>query len=193
MLVIADASPINALIRISLIELLPSLYGQVIIPSEVASELSDPRAPSEIGLFIRASPAWLLIRAPQTLLAFAGLDAGESAANSLAQESHADLLLIDERRGRRVARQMHLQIVGTIGVLELASIRGLVDLREAMQRIRQIDFSVSDEIIDAAFKAGKDWPISDHRVYVSITTGKLSEQGIAIYYVDQFTGIMINA
>jgi predicted nucleic acid-binding protein len=152
MLVVSDASPLNVLVRTSLVGVLPALYKEVTIPSAVASEMSDPRAPSVIRAFIGVPPAWLVIRTPSKLLPLPGLDPGERAAISLARELPADLLLIDEKRGRRAAQDLHLPFVGTIGMLESAAARNLIDLTDALARIRQTDFSVSDEIIKLALE-----------------------------------------
>ena len=56
-----------------------------------------------------------------------GLDEGESAAIALAEFLHADLLLIDERAGFRAAKKRGLCVTGTLGVLDLAAKRGLID------------------------------------------------------------------
>jgi predicted nucleic acid-binding protein len=152
MLVISDASPLNVLIRTSLVGLLATLYEEVLIPGAVAEELSDPRAPLPVREFVRTPPPWLLVRTPSLLLPLPGLGPGERAAISLARELAADLLLIDEKRGRRAARDLYLPIVGTIGLLELAAARNLVRLPDALARIRQTDFSVSDEIISLALQ-----------------------------------------
>jgi predicted nucleic acid-binding protein len=156
MLVVSDASPLNVLIRTSLIGILPALYRKIIVPSAVGSEMSHPAAPQSVRDFIGAPPAWV------KLLVLAGLDAGERAAISLATEISADLLLIDEKRGRRAARDLHLRMIGTIGMLELAALRGLIDLEESLKNIRATDFSVSDEIIHAALARNANRRQSDH-------------------------------
>jgi predicted nucleic acid-binding protein len=152
MLVVSDASPLNVLIRISLVELLPVLYERVMIPQAVASEMGDPAAPQAVREFIRTSPAWLDIREPDTLLSIIGLDRGEQAAISLACQNQSDLLLIDEKRGRRAARELNLRIIGTIGIREAAAVRNLIQLPDAVQRIRETDFFISDEILEKALE-----------------------------------------
>ena len=67
MLVVADATPLHALIRLGLSELLATLYGQVVIPPAVASELSHARAPTEVRDWIKNPPTWLSIRRPASV------------------------------------------------------------------------------------------------------------------------------
>jgi len=121
MIVIADTGPVNYLILIGEIDLLPALYGRIVVPPAVCQELKMPRAPEAVRLWIAMPPAWIETRAPaqgpDAELAKAGLDAGESEAILLAQELGADQLIIDELRGRREAERRHLRFTGTVGVL----------------------------------------------------------------------------
>lgn len=103
MLVVADSSPINALVCINRIEVLPGLFEVVVIPTEVASELSRPRTPPQVKEFIASPPSWLIIREPNRIELIAKLDAGEQAAISLASELRTDFLLIDSSMSRRDA------------------------------------------------------------------------------------------
>ncbi|MGA2743042.1 MAG: hypothetical protein ABSG65_37110 [Bryobacteraceae bacterium] len=86
-LVIADTGPINYLVLIGNIDLLPVLFERVILPSAVASELSDPDAPPLVREWIADPPAWLDIHgAPIRQFdeaALEGLDEGETAAIAL--------------------------------------------------------------------------------------------------------------
>ena len=126
MLVVADSSPLIALINIGHIDILPQLFGTVIIPPAVGGELRDERRASAIRSFIGSSPAWLIERTPKTIESFPLLDAGEVAAINLALEIKADLLLIDESLGRRTAAARGIPIAGTIGIIERAAEQNLL-------------------------------------------------------------------
>ena len=148
MLVVADASPLVALINMEEIDVLPILFEHVVIPPEVAAELRSPGRPRAVGEFMSHRPDWLTERAPVGTEPIPGLHPGEAAAISLARELGADLLLIDESRGRRAARERRLAFTGTVGVLELAAERGLLDLPQAFARLKGTDFWISHELLD---------------------------------------------
>ena len=158
MLVIADASPVIVLVNTGYVEVLPRLFGRVIVPPEVMDELGRPNRPAAVREFMSRRPDWMEVRAPAAASSIANLHAGETAAIQLATELRADLLLIDEVQGRRLAAERHIRLTGTVGVLELAATQGLLDLREAFDRVRQTDFWISPALLDArltAFLRGK--------------------------------------
>jgi len=150
MIVIADTSPINYLILIGEIEVLPQLYGRVLVPPAVYDELKRPRAPETVLSWMAVSPSWLEIRAPGKPLdaQLENLDAGERDAILLAEELGADQLIVDEVRGRRAARRRQIPYTGTLGVLSAGAQRGLLDLRSAVNRLRQTSFHISPEILE---------------------------------------------
>jgi predicted nucleic acid-binding protein len=141
MLVVADSSPLIGLVKIGHVEILSSLYGSVVIPREVAGELSSPKRPPEVQAFIAAPPNWLTIRSPSSVEEIEGIDLGERAAISLAQELNADLLLIDETRGREAAIARNIRTARTAAVIFDAANAGVIaDLREAFDRLRGTNF-----------------------------------------------------
>lgn len=152
MLVIADSSPIIALISTGHIELLPTLFGEVIIPPEVSAELRAFRRSASVLEFMANRPAWLAERTPTVVEAIPDLHPGELAAISLARELNADLLLIDERDGRRAATERQIPITGTIGVLELAANREFVDLKAAFDDLKATSFWISPNLLDQRLK-----------------------------------------
>jgi predicted nucleic acid-binding protein len=117
MLVVADASPLVGLVRIGHADVLPALYGTVVIPPTVAAELKSPRRPAEVLEFMASTPKWLSVQSPSQLQEIEDLDAGELEAISLAKELGADLLLIDEARGREAAIALHIPTARTAAVL----------------------------------------------------------------------------
>lgn len=147
MLIVADSSPLNLLVQIDQVEVLPILFQFVVVPTEVARELSRPRAPEAVRRFIASPPSWIEIREPSHIEPLEELDPGERSAISLAEELHADFVLMDEKAGRRVAAERRLPVIGSIGVLERAADRGLLDLNEAYNRVRRTRFHVSDRIL----------------------------------------------
>lgn len=140
MIVVADSSPLIVLVNIGHERVLSDLFGHIVIPDDVAAELAGPRRPEIVRAFIVSPPPWIEIRAPLSVEPIPDLHAGENAAISLARELRADALLIDERRGRRAATDRGLQVIGTIGVLEAAAARGLLDLEQAFEMVKQTDF-----------------------------------------------------
>src|SRR5437016_4200610 len=101
MLVVADSSPINFLVRLDCVAILPALFRRVLVPSEVRAELVDPRAPAAVRALIGALPQWLEVRSVSPIEPIPPLGRGEEAAISLARECSADALLIDDWDGRR--------------------------------------------------------------------------------------------
>ena len=77
------------------------------------------------------------MQAPKTLNPTLGVDAGEAEALCLAQEIKADAVLRDDRAGRSAALHCGLDVIGTVGLLEQAAARGLLDLPGAMERLQQ--------------------------------------------------------
>lgn len=150
MIVIADTGPINYLILIDEIEVLPALYGRVVIPQSVCEELGRARAPEVVRAWIAKPPSWLetLLPTSSPSTEMAGLDAGERDAILLAEELGADQIIIDEIRGRREAKRRHLSYTGTLGVLAEGAKQGLLDLPIAVGRLRQTSFYISAEILD---------------------------------------------
>ncbi len=156
MIVIADTSPINYLIWIGEIDVLAELYHRILIPPSVHDELKDPRSPQATLLWIAKPPAWLEVRTislqPDAALLKADLDAGERDAILLAEEIGADELIIDDMRGRKEAARRHLHFVGTVGVLQSAGKKGLLDFKTAVNRLRATSFYIAQDILDRLLK-----------------------------------------
>ncbi|MFB2981854.1 DUF3368 domain-containing protein [Microseira sp. BLCC-F43] len=150
MIVVADASPINYLLLINQIDLLPRLFRQIIIPDVVRNELLDPDAPPVLQQWIVNPPSWLTVQAVTVIDTTLNiLDPGEQAAITLAQTLPADLLIIDERMGRRIAQERGIAIIGTLGILDDAAAQGLINLAEAIAQLQQTNFRISRRIIQA--------------------------------------------
>jgi predicted nucleic acid-binding protein len=151
LLVVADTSPIRYLVLIGHVEILERLFERVSIPADVANELRDPSAPASVRAWMEAAPAWLDMRevAPTDDAHLMGLDPGERSAIALGLALKADLILIDERRGARAALHKGLETTGTLGLPDLAARNGLIDLADAIERLKSTNFRYRQEIIDA--------------------------------------------
>ncbi len=131
MIVISDTSTITNLAAIDHLKLLPQLYNQVTIPEAVYRELADVDPPVP-GTLEAQTADWLKVRkvinreAVERLQNEVRLDPGESEAIALALELNANLLLIDERRGRAEADRLGVKITGLLGILVEAKQRSLI-------------------------------------------------------------------
>jgi predicted nucleic acid-binding protein len=148
--VVADTSPLNYLLLIGEIAVLPTLYGQVFIPQEVLAELSDADAPPEVLKWARSHPAWLQVRPVRIVHedpALWQLDPGERAAIILAQQEADALLLIDDAAGRNEAARRGIPSTGTLGILRAAAVRQLLDFPIALRSLAATNFRVSQSLI----------------------------------------------
>lgn len=130
--VVADAGPLIGLARIGQLDLLRRLYGRVVVPPAVESELaigSDRPGANALEGAIRAG--WIAVDTLANAGAFQDLlmllGAGEAEAIALAQRRRARLLLVDDARGRRIARSRGVPVAGVAGVLLAAKIRQEVE------------------------------------------------------------------
>jgi predicted nucleic acid-binding protein len=152
MIVVADSSPLIVLVKIGHMDVLPKLFGRIIIPPAVAGELIHFRSPPAVRNYFSAVPNWLETRAASSIEPVAGLHMGEIEALSLAKELNADFLLIDERHAYKEAVARKINAIGTVRVLERAAEEQLVDLKEAFDRIRKTDFWVSPKLLEERLK-----------------------------------------
>lgn len=144
MVVVSDSSPLNYLILIDAVQILPELFVQVVIPDGVHRELQNPGTPSKVAVWMRQPPGWIRIMNPAAPLEGEGIEklgAGEREAIALCvQQGTEGLLLIDEGTGRREADRRQVRVMGILGVLDLAAGRGLIDLPDAIERLLQTTF-----------------------------------------------------
>lgn len=138
-IVIADASCLIVLQNIQRLNLLESLFGEIFITSVVEAEygLSLPS-------WIKIEPVQDLTR--QTLLEI-NLDKGEASSIALCLEKTDCLLVIDERKGRRIAKQLNLKIVGTLGIIIKAKENGLIgSLPDVLTELENVGFHLSKNL-----------------------------------------------
>ena len=147
MIVISDTSPLNYLILIGAEEVLPRVFDRVIAPPAVLLEMQHAKAPEKVRQWAIAPPAWLEVRTAQTITSFDDLGPGESEAIALALEIHADAVLIDDRAAVAIASSLGLLSLGTLGVLDLAAEKELVDIPTTVAALAKTSFHVSQELI----------------------------------------------
>jgi predicted nucleic acid-binding protein len=158
--VVADTGPLNYLVQIDAIDVLPKVFGKIVIPAAVHDELAHPGAPAMVRAWVASSPVWLEVgptpAAVRYMTAPRTLEDGERAAIALAREIGADLILMDDRDGVAFARSQGLAVTGTLGVLDLAARRGLIDLVDAFTRLKTTTFHYRQGLLDALLARRQD-------------------------------------
>lgn len=140
-IIISDTSCLIALTRINQLPILKSLFDEIFITEEVQDEFGTPL------------PDWIrtknLINNAQKLELEKLLDSGEASAIALALEIENSLLIIDELKGRKIASQYNVPIIGTLGILLLAKKENLiVDLNPIIQELSACGFRISKNLVD---------------------------------------------
>jgi predicted nucleic acid-binding protein len=153
--VVVNSTPIITLTIVGQLSLLQNLYGTVLIPLAVEHEVLAG-GQSRAGAPQLAAAPWIQavkLKDPRRVDLLSDLDRGEAEVIALAQERDADLVVIDERLGRRHARRLGLPLTGTLGVLLKAKGRGLIpEIAPSLRAIRQEGAWLGDELVEKALE-----------------------------------------
>jgi predicted nucleic acid-binding protein len=149
--VVSDNSVLSCLSEIGELDLLRRLYGQVTITETIRKEAIHSSAPEALRLLLLEMPDWIWVvpDASPYLEETGALDAGEASAITLAWHFRdSSLLILDEKRGRKVATALGLQITGTAGLLTDAAAAGLVDFEDVFLRLSKTTFRLSAQVVE---------------------------------------------
>jgi len=127
---------------------LEHLFTNVVVPETVYIEATQPDKKQALALkaFLQGKVREVNLEAYVLLDAFA--DAGETEAMLLYKQLAADKLLIDDKRGRKVAKINQISTIGSLGVLLVAKEKGLiVEVAPLLQQIEQSDIYLSPDLI----------------------------------------------
>ncbi len=151
-IVISNTTPIIALALVQQLDLLQALYEEVWIPPAVAAELRAGGARAGAAELATASYIrTVALDDPRRADLLSDLDRGEAEVIALAQERQADLVLIDERLGRRHARRLGLPITGVLGLLLKAKELGHLDaVRPGLERMQRGGIRLSADLVQQA-------------------------------------------
>lgn len=151
-LIVSDSGPIHYLILCGAIDIIPKLYGQLVVPAPVARELTHAQTPSQVRSWALTLPQWASLASARQTDPATQLGLGEREAIALACEMKATQLLVDDRLARRVAVQRGLSITGTVGILEKAAQKGLLELSEVLQKLVKTNFRIDPQVIRHALE-----------------------------------------
>lgn len=138
-IIISDTSSLIALTNIGELELLKEVYEEVVITPLIAEEY---------GL---ETPDWIRIEQIKDIQKFKllnlELDKGESSGITLALENAPSLLIIDEKKGRRIAKKLGIKILGILGVMIRAKEIGLItQIKPLIEKLEKVDFRIAKRL-----------------------------------------------
>jgi len=147
--VITDTSCLILLDKINAFDLLHDIYAHILTTPEIANE------------FKKALPVWIQVTPVKNMSLIAiynqQVDLGEASAIALAQEIPNALLIVDDFKGRRLAKQLNMQVTGTIGVLITARQQHkITSLRPYFELIRSTDFRIDPMLLEHVLADFKD-------------------------------------
>jgi len=159
--VVSDTSPIRALSHLGRLELLAALFQEIVVPTAVVVELEQPRS-RFAPVAVRGLP-FVCVRSPQDRDAVDALretlGPGEAEAIILAEELHAEAILIDEAAGRAIALRRGLRPIGVLGTLLRGKERGLIrEISPLLDRLQnELGFFISRRLRDDTLRqAGEE-------------------------------------
>jgi predicted nucleic acid-binding protein len=153
MLIVADTSALLALAACEGLSLLDALFQDVRVPPAVLRECTVPGKPQAEHLEEYLQGKVAEVDLSEFVIAAAGLGRGELEAMALYRRLHADRLLLDDGRARRVARLNSIAVVGSTGVLLLAKAQDLIpDVKSRLEAIQSAGIYLAEPLVAQALK-----------------------------------------
>jgi len=163
-IIIADSGPLIALALLDLIQDCPKIIGEIVIPpsvySECISDLTKPGAKIIKNALDNDHITVHQVTQSNMLNELTSiLDQGEAQAIMLYKEIGADLLLIDEIKGRKVAEKQSISITGTVAVLLKVKEKGIRPVVKPMiDKLLQHNYRLSKPLITTVLKRCNELP-----------------------------------
>lgn len=144
-IVISDTSSLIVLTKIGQLDLLNKLYAQIITTPEIVFEFGNPL------------PDWIQVIKVKNLDLQKSLelqlDLGEASAKALAHEIPNSTLILDDLKGRKVAKLLKMKFTGTLGILVKAKNEGLISsLKPVIDKLLETNFRISVLLIEELLK-----------------------------------------
>jgi len=141
---VTNSTCLIGLERIGRLDILPQVFTPITIP---------PAVQTEVGI----STSWLTVQAPENLSTVQTLktqvDDGEAEAIALALEVKNVIIILDDLSARRIAQQLQLKVMGTVGMLIQAKQKNIIPaIKPILESLAEANFRISDAIIDKALE-----------------------------------------
>ena len=142
---VVDTSTLILFDKLGMLMLLEKLFGKIHITSTVAKEFNKPL------------PGWVEVHNPNTDLPqelTTSLDIGEASIISLASGYTDCLLIIDELKGRSIARKLGIRLTGALGILITAKKKKIIpEVRPILEQIQATNFRISESLVKTVLRS----------------------------------------
>lgn len=157
MLIIADSSALVALALCDGLDLLDQLFDTIQVPQAVYDEVIVKGKPAAQTLHTYLQGKVVPVSLAHVVITGGGLGQGEIEAMALYKATHADYLLIDDTRARKVARLNHITITGSLGILLLAKHRDIIShVKPYLDQLRQTNIRISERLLQRTLTLAKE-------------------------------------
>jgi predicted nucleic acid-binding protein len=146
--IIADTTCLIIFSKINRLDILQKTFENIVVTDEVAEEFGD-------------LPNWISVnkyKDKQGFLTFSSfLGKGEASSITLALEKKDSVLIMDEKKGRKVAKQLEIKLIGSLGVLLKAKQKGIINtVGEILNLFEKTDFRISESLKKSLLKIAKE-------------------------------------
>lgn len=157
MLIVADSSALVALAICDALHFLDEFFDEIKVPQAVFDEVIVDGKPAADILQVYLADKIMPINLSDMVIAAEGLGQGELEAMALYKRLHADNLLVDDKRARKIAKFNQIKIVGSQGILLLAKHEKLIDsVKPCIERLRASDIRVSESLIQQTLRLAQE-------------------------------------